>query len=213
MSKIIFSAIKRKDIGKNSSSRIRKEGFIPGVVYGDSKSPEAIAIKYDDFYKGFKLRNFFSSIFELDGIGNKTTKYVVKEVQYHPVTDVPLHVDFMRVKKGCKVGINIPVEFSDQEKSIGLKRGGVLNVVAHEILVMCDPDKIPESITVSLSGADFHHTVKLHSIELPVGVELPANAKDITIATIVAPTIVKDEPKADSATETATAAAETPQAK
>ena len=168
-------------------------------MYGDGKKPEAIAIKYDDFYKGFKLKNFFSSVFELDGVDTKTTKYVVKEVQYHPVTDVPLHVDFMRVAKGSKVTINIALEFVDQDKAPGLKRGGVLNIIAHDVTVLCDPNNIPESIKVSLDGANFHHTVKLHAIALPEGVELPGNAKDSTLATVVAPSIIKDEPQAETA--------------
>lgn len=208
MSKIIFPVIKRENTGKGSSKKYRRDGYIPGVVYGDQKAPEAIAIKYDEFYKGFKLRNFFSSVFELDGVDAKTVKYIVKEVQYHPVTDVPLHVDFMRIAKGNKVAINVAVEFVGQDKAPGLKRGGVLNVVAHDILVMCDPDNIPESIKVNLEGADFHHTVKLHSIELPDGVELPVNSKDMTIATVVAPTIIKDEPKADDAAAVAPAESE-----
>lgn len=208
MSKIIFPVIKRENTGKGSSKKYRRDGYIPGVVYGDQKAPEAIAIKYDEFYKGFKLRNFFSSVFELDGVDAKTVKYIVKEVQYHPVTDVPLHVDFMRIAKGNKVAINVAVEFVGQDKAPGLKRGGVLNVVAHDILVMCDPDNIPESIKVNLEGADFHHTVKLHSIELPNGVELPVNSKDMTIATVVAPTIIKDEPKADDAAAVAPAESE-----
>lgn len=208
MSKIIFPVIKRENTGKGSSKKYRRDGYIPGVVYGDQKAPEAIAIKYDEFYKGFKLRNFFSSVFELDGVDAKTVKYIVKEVQYHPVTDVPLHVDFMRIAKGNKVAINVAVEFVGQDKAPGLKRGGVLNVVAHDILVMCDPDNIPESIKVNLEGADFHHTVKLHSIELPNGVELPVNSKDMTIATVVAPTIIKDEPKADDAAAAAPAESE-----
>ena len=198
MSTINYTVIKREKIGGNSSAQLRRDGYLPCVVYGDNKKAEHIAVKYEDFYKGYKLRNFFSSVFELEGIDDKKTKYVVKEVQYHPVTDVPLHVDFMRVAKGSKVAINVSVEFVDQNKSPGLKRGGVLNIIAHEILLMCDPDNIPEAIKISLDGAGFHHTVKLHSLELPVGVELPHNSKDVTIATVVAPTIIKDE-GADSA--------------
>ncbi len=200
MSTINYTVIKREKIGGNSSTQLRRDGYLPCVVYGDNKKAEHIAVKYEDFYKGYKLRNFFSSVFELEGIDDKKTKYVVKEVQYHPVTDIPLHVDFMRVAKGSKVAINVCVEFVDQNKSPGLKRGGVLNIVAHEILLMCDPDNIPESIKISLDGAGFHHTVKLHSLELPVGVELPHNSKDVTIATVVAPTIIKDE-GTDSAEE------------
>lgn len=193
MSIINYTATKREKIGGNSPSQLRRSGYLPCVVYGDNRQAEHIAIKYEDFYKGFKLKNFFSSVFQLDGVDDKKTKYIVKEVQYHPVTDTPLHVDFMRIAKGSKVAINIPVDFVDQNKSPGLKRGGVLNVVAHEVLMMCDPDNIPESIKISLDGAGFHHTVKLHSLTLPAGVDLPHNSKDITIATVVAPTIIKDE--------------------
>lgn len=206
MSKIIFHVIKRENTGKCSSKKCRREGYIPGIVYGDKKDPESIAIKYDEFYKGFKLRNFFSSVFELDGVDTKNVKYIVKEVQYHPVSDVPLHVDFMRIAKGSKVAINVVVEFVGQDKAPGLKRGGVLNVVAHDILVMCDPDNIPESIKVNLEGADFHHTVKLHSIVLPDGVELPVNSKDMTIATVVAPTIIKEDSNSEAVSTTETVA-------
>ncbi len=198
MSTINYTVIKREKIGGNSSAQLRRGGYLPCVVYGDNKKAEHIAVKYEDFYKGFKLRNFFSSVFELEGIDDKKTKYVVKEVQYHPVTDIPLHVDFMRVAKGSKVAVNVSVEFVDQNKSPGLKRGGVLNIIAHEILLMCDPDNIPETIKISLDGAGFHHTVKLHSLELPVGVELPHNSKDVTIATVVAPTIIREDEVTDS---------------
>lgn len=198
MSTINYTVIKREKIGGNSSAQLRQGGYLPCVVYGDNKKAEHIAVKYEDFYKGFKLRNFFSSVFELEGIDDKKTKYVVKEVQYHPVTDIPLHVDFMRVAKGSKVAVNVSVEFVDQNKSPGLKRGGVLNIIAHEILLMCDPDNIPETIKISLDGAGFHHTVKLHSLELPVGVELPHNSKDVTIATVVAPTIIREDEVTDS---------------
>jgi large subunit ribosomal protein L25 len=140
-------------------------------------------------------------VFEVKGLEKKGQKLVVKDVQFHPVTDQPLHVDFMRVGKGSKVSVRVPLAFVNELASPGLKMGGVLNVLAHEMDVICDPDNIPEKIEIDLTGFEFHHTVHSHDVKLPEGITLPINCKSFTIATVVAPTIMKKEEESEQSTE------------
>lgn len=193
MSKIILKAEKREVSNKSAVKKIRREGRLPGIIYGANKQPEAISVCMREFKKIYSHSNFFSSIFELDGVDEKGTKYIVKDMQYHPVTDAPIHIDFMRISKGSKVAVKIALNFINQEKSPGLKQGGVLNILAHEIEVMCDPDFIPESIDVDMTGMEFHHSIHVFDVKLPKDIALPVSAKNYTVATVVAPTIVKEQ--------------------
>ena len=193
MSKIVLEVEKREGTGKGAARRMRRSGCLPGVVYGADKAPESICMCMRQFKAAYAHENFFSSIFELEGVGDKGTKYVVKDVQYHPVSDEPLHVDFMRIAKGSKVAVKIALHFTNKEKSPGLKMGGVLNVLVHEMTVLCDPDHIPEFIEIDMTGAEFHHTVHAEDVKLPEGLSLPAGSKNYAIATVVAPTIIKEQ--------------------
>lgn len=209
MATVTLEAKKRKSIGTGSARADRREGFVPCVVYGDNQPSENICIAKDLLSRYAYKSNFFSTVFEINGIGKKGQKFVAKQAQIHPVTDQVMHVDFMRVGKGSRVMVRVPVAFTNENASPGLKLGGVLNVLAHEIDVVCDPEKIPEHIEIDLTGFEFHHTVHSNTIKLPEGVSLPVNAKAVTIATVVAPTIMKsDTPAAEeSAAETSEAGA------
>lgn len=202
MATVTLEATKRDDIGTGSARADRRAGLVPCVVYGDNQPSENICIAKDLLSRYVYKSNFFSTVFEINGIGKKGQKYVAKQSQIHPVTDQVMHVDFMRVGKGSRVMVRVPVAFTNENASPGLKLGGVLNVLAHEIDVVCDPEKIPEHIEIDLTGFEFHHTVHSNTIKLPEGVSLPVNARAVTIATVVAPTIMKsDTPAAEAAPE------------
>lgn len=201
MATVTLEAKNRKNIGTGAARSDRRNGCIPCVVYGDKKVPETICICKDLLDKYVHKSNFFSTVFEINGIGKQGQKFVAKDVQFHPVTDNPIHVDFMRVGKGSKVTVRIPLNFINDQASPGIKMGGVLNVLVHEIDVICDPDNIPENIKIDLTGFEFHHTVHAYDVKLDKDVSLPAGCKNFTIATVVAPTIMKKEEESGSSAE------------
>ena len=141
--------------------------------------------------------------------GGKTTRTLPKDVQFHPVNDRPLHVDFLRISEHAKVTVAVPINFTDEEMSKGLKRGGVLNTVRHELELVCDAAEIPEEIAISLAGLDIGDSLHFSAITLPKGVESAITDRDFTIATIVAPSGLKMDAE-DAAEAEATAAAEVP---
>jgi large subunit ribosomal protein L25 len=205
MATIVLEAKHREKSGTGAARFDRKSGFIPCVIYGDAKDPEPICIAKDLVNKCAYKSNFFSTVFEMNGVGKKGQKFVAKDIQFHPVTDQPLHIDFMRVGKGSKVSVRVSLAFVNELASPGLKLGGVLNVLVHDIDIVCDPENIPEKIEIDLTGFEFHHTVHAHDVKLPDDVKLPAGCKNFTIATVVAPTIMKKE-TAEETPEAATAA-------
>ena len=215
MATVTLEAKNRENTGTGSARNCRREGFVPCVVYGDGQDPESVCISADLLARYVNKSNFFSTVFEINGIGKKNQKFVAKDVQFHPVTDRPIHVDFMRVGKGSKVTVRIPLSFINEAASPGLKLGGVLNVLTHEMDVVCDPENIPDVIEIDLTGFEFHHTVHANSVKLPEGVELPKGGRNFTVATVVAPTILRKEDEAAATAEAAPAdaAAAAPAAK
>jgi large subunit ribosomal protein L25 len=193
MATVVLEAKNREKCGTGSARSERREGFIPCVVYGDKKEAEAVCISKDLLNRYVHKSNFFSTVFEIDCLKERKQKLVAKDIQFHPVTDQPVHVDFMRVGKGGKVAVRVPLIFVNELASPGLKQGGVLNTLAHEIDVVCDPENIPDNIEIDLTGFEFHHTVHARDVKLPDGMSLPVNGKNFTIATVVAPTIMKKE--------------------
>lgn len=206
MATVVLEAENREGRGTSAARLNRKDGKVPCVVYGDNREPLSICISRDLLNRYVNKSNFFSTVFEINGVDKKGQKFVAKDLQFHPVTDQVVHVDFMRVGKGSKVTVRVPLIFTHEDASPGLKLGGVLNVLAHEIDVVTDPESIPESIEVDLTGFEFHHTVHAFGLKLPDGVALPVRSKNFTIATVVAPTIMKQEET--PATAEATPAAE-----
>ncbi|MDR1982467.1 MAG: 50S ribosomal protein L25/general stress protein Ctc [Holosporaceae bacterium] len=202
MATVVLEAKNREKFGTGSARSDRREGFIPCIIYGDSENPESICIASDVLNRYVHRSNFFSTVFEVEGIGKKGQKLIAKDVQFHPVTDQPLHVDFMRVGKSSKISVRVPLVFVNELASPGLKLGGVLNVLVHEIDVTCSSDSIPEKIEIDLTGFEFHHTVHAHDVKLPPSVNLPIGCKNFTIATVVAPTIMKkDSAEEETVTE------------
>ncbi|MDR1375524.1 MAG: 50S ribosomal protein L25/general stress protein Ctc [Holosporaceae bacterium] len=193
MANVALEAKTREVLGTGAARAERRNGFVPCVVYGNGKEPTSICISSDLLNKYAHRSNFFSTVFEIKDIGQQDQLFVAKDIQFHPVTDRPMHVDFMRVGKGSKITLRVPFAFVNEAASPGLKFGGVLNVLVHEMDVVCDPENIPEKIEIDLTGFEFHHTVHAHDIKLQDGVALPSGSKNFTIATVVAPTILKKE--------------------
>ncbi len=192
---------------KGTARHIRRQGRVPGVIYGDKQAPLSIDLDAILLMRQLERPGFFTHLFDVD-ISGKKHRVLPRDVQFHPVTDRPLHVDFLRVSPSTRVRVNVPVMFINSEKSPGIKRGGTLNVVHHEIQVMCAPDKIPEKFEVSLEGLQINDAVHLSALKIPEGVALTTHEKAFTIATIAVPSAIRSEAK--EAADAAAAAAAAP---
>ncbi|MBV9571410.1 MAG: 50S ribosomal protein L25/general stress protein Ctc [Alphaproteobacteria bacterium] len=199
----------RSGTGKGAAFRARQKGMIPGVVYGGGGDPESIAVPRRELERHVGTGTFLTTPFKL-AVDGKATRVIPRDVQLDPVTDRPVHVDFMRLQEGTKIVLAIPVRFRGQEASPGIKRGGVVNIVRHEIEVLCPVENIPEFIEVDLSGLEIHGTVHISAIKLPEGVVPMVKERDFTIASIVAPTSVIEEARAAAAAAAAAAAGGAP---
>ena len=182
----------RERAGKGASRALRRDGRVPAVVYGGKEEPLAIHVEEKELVRQLMTGHFFNSIVEVE-VGGKKVRTLPKDVAFHPVTDRPLHADFLRLAKGATVHVNVPVVFINEEKSPGLKRGGVLNVVRHELELVCAADKIPDEITIDVTGFDVGESVHISNVSLPAGSESAITDRDFTIATIVAPSALKSE--------------------
>ena len=175
----------RESVGKKKARQLRHDGFVPGVLYGGDSAPTAISIELKDLNQYCFSQSFFSKIFEVDFNGKKEN-IIAKDITFHPVTDVPWCVDFMRITKGSKVRVNVKIEFVNTDKSIGMKKGGVLNIVVHQIECICDVSNIPDKFIVDLGGKDIGASFSIADIAMPNGVS-PVHASNVVIATIVSP--------------------------
>lgn len=190
----------RERAGKGSARAARREGFVPAVIYGDKKPPVMINIPRNVLTKVLNKGGFLTNLFEIK-INGKTEKVLPRDIQTDPVSDSPMHVDFLRLSAGTKIFIEVPVHFKDHEESEGLSRGGVLNVVRHQIECHCLMEAIPEYFEASLKGLDIGDAVHISDIKLPEGVELAIKDRDFTIATIAPPSILTAEEEAGEAPE------------
>jgi large subunit ribosomal protein L25 len=170
--------------GKGGARATRREGRIPGILYGDKKEPENIAVDYRAISQQMHTGHFQSTVFTLD-VDGKKTRVIPRGVQLDPIRDFPIHVDFMRVGKDALVTVEVPVRFLNEGASPGLKRGGVLNIVRHEIAVRCPADAIPDRFEVDLTGLEIGDSVHISAIALPKGVRTTITGRDFTVATIV----------------------------
>jgi large subunit ribosomal protein L25 len=189
----------RERAGKGASRELRRNGRVPAVIYGGKEEPLAIHLELKELTRQLGTGHFFNSIIEVE-IGGKTHRTQPKDVAFHPVTDRPLHVDFLRVAKGATVHVNVPVVFENEEASPGLKRGGVLNVVHHELELIVNADNIPHEIVVDLTGFDVGESIHLNHVKLPKGVEVVVHGDDDTIASIAAPSALRSS-EGDEAAE------------
>lgn len=187
-----LSAEARERAGKGASRAVRREGRVPAVIYGNKQEPTSIHIEEKALVMSMANGHFMNSVV-LIGLNGETIRTLPKDVQFHPVTDRPLHVDFLRIGEHTTVNVKVPVAFTDEDKAPGIKRGGVLNIVEHEIELIVDAAHIPDDITISLAGLDVGSSIHLADVKLPKGAK-PAHAdRDITVATIVAPSALKSE--------------------
>jgi large subunit ribosomal protein L25 len=194
-----FNAVARAQVGKGEARATRRSGLVPGVIYGNKQAPVAIALDPRIIVAEMNKAGFYSRLFDIS-VDGKVERCVCRDIQRHPVTDQAVHADFLRVSADAKIHVHVPVHFTNQEQSPGLKRGGVLNVVTHEVEIVAPANAIPEAINVDLSGLDIGASVHVAGLALPAGVTIVTHQKDITLATIAAPTVApagaSEEPSA-----------------
>ncbi len=182
----------RERAGKGASRELRRNGRVPCVVYGDKKEPLSVHVEEKLLTKLLHTGHFMNSVVmvEVDGKANRT---LPKAVDFHPVTSRPIHVDFLRIGAHSQVHVAVPVRFANEEASPGLKRGGVLNIVRHELELVCDASKIPDEIQLDLTGLDIGDSVHISQVTLPEGSKSAIDDRDFTIITVVAPSAMKSE--------------------
>src|SRR3954470_14648331 len=182
----------RDRAGKGASRALRREGRVPAVVYGEKKEPLAIHVEEKLLSKMLSTGHFMNSVIMIDFEG-KPHRTLPKAADFHPVSSRPIHVDFLRIGEHTKVTVGIPVRFDNEDDSPGLKRGGVLNVVQHELELVCDAASIPNEIHIDLTGLEIGDSVHIGQVKLPDGVTAANQEEDFTVATIVAPSAMKAE--------------------
>jgi large subunit ribosomal protein L25 len=193
MAQVTTLAAEMRDRATKGTARaVRRQNLIPAVIYGDKQPPISISLEHAMLARHVDKSGFMTHLFDLE-IAGKKHRVLPRDVQYDPLSDRPIHVDFLRVSASTKVRVDVPVAFLFPEKSPGIKRGGTLNVVHHSIQVSCSPDQIPERFEVSLEGLQINEAVHLSALKLPEGVKLTTHEKDFTIATIAVPSAVRSE--------------------
>lgn len=203
---ITLNASPRILSGTGGARAVRTSGMVPGIIYGNKKEPEMIAMDPKVLMTECLQPGFFSRLYSV-AVDGKEQEVLAKAVQFHPVTDRPIHVDFMRISKGAKVHVFVPVTFINDDKAPGIKRGGVLNIVHHNLELICPAHSIPEKLVVDLTGCDINQTIHLDALALPSDVVAAHPDRDNTIATIVAPTVMEEEKPAEDATAGGSASA------
>jgi len=196
----ILKATKRTSTSTGQVNRLRSEGFIPAVLYGGKKNNLNISLKKLHLQDLIKTETFMSKVFNLDVDGNPE-KVLPREVAFDPVSDEPIHIDFIRITKGSILTLEIPVKFINFDKSPGLKKGGVLNIVRRRVELKCPTENIPNEIVVDLDNTEINTSLKISSVKLPENIVPTITDRDFVIATVVAPTILVETEKVE---ETAT---------
>ena len=192
MSEALTLPAETRRAGKGASRALRREGRVPAVVYGGKDEILVVHVEAKELSRQLGTGHFFNSIVEIE-VGGKKVRTLPKDVAFHPVSERPLHVDFLRLAADAKVTVNVPVLFVNEEASPGLKRGGVLNIVRHELELVCDSDSIPSDITIDLTGLEVGDSIHIEQVTLPAGSVSAITDRDFTIATIVAPSAMKSE--------------------
>jgi large subunit ribosomal protein L25 len=188
---------------KGDLSSIRNNGGVPAIIYGGEAQNEKVSVSKKLLKSLMDKDNFLSNIVTLN-VDGKTQNVLPREIKYHIITDEPIHVDFLRVVPGVKIRIEVPVQFINHEKSPGLKRGGVLNIVRRKVELRCPSEKIPENLVIDLDGVEIGESFKISSINLDSEVKPTIQGRDFVIATLAAPTVMKEPEKpaeADAAAE------------
>ncbi|MDY0959885.1 50S ribosomal protein L25/general stress protein Ctc [Sphingomonas sp. CFBP8993] len=189
---LTLAAETRDQVGKGASRSLRREGRVPAVIYGQNKAAASIHLEEKALVKALMTGHFFTSVIMVDG-----QRTLAKDVAFHPVTDRPLHVDFLRIGEHETVTVAVPVVFADEDECPGIKKaGGVLNVTRHEIELVVDAANIPTEITISLKGLEVGDSIHISDVKLPKGAEPAIDDRDFAIATIVPPTVLTAEDEA-----------------
>jgi large subunit ribosomal protein L25 len=200
---ITLTAEARSRAGKGAARATRRAGRVPAIIYGDHKEPVLISLEPRELGRALARPGFFATLVDV-GVDGTTHRTLPRDVQYHPVSDTPVHVDFMRVGAGAQVTVTVPVVFTNHERSPGLRRGGILNIVRHGVEMVCSVDRIPERLVVDLDGLDIGDSLHIGAIEMPEGARPVIQERDFTVATIGAPSVVREEAAAAAATAAVT---------
>lgn len=201
-----FVAQTRDKGAKGAARAVRRSGRVPAVIYGNKQDPELISLDGRDILRALHRGAFTSKLVDID-VGGKKTRVLPRDVQLDPVKDRPVHVDFLRIVGASRIRLMVPVVFTDDLKSPGLKKGGVLNVVRHEIEFQCRADSIPEKIIISLDGREIGDSIHISAVNLPDGITPVISNRDFTIATIAPPTTQEVDVKPTAAEGAAATAA------
>ena len=192
---LTLAAETRDRVGKGASRALRRDGRVPAVIYGQNKEPTSIHLEEKALVKALGTGHFMNTVVMING-----ERTLPKDVHFHPVTDRPVHVDFLRISAHTTVTVAVPVVFVDEEEAPGLKKGGVLNVVRHELELVCDASDIPSEVTISLKGLEVGDSLHISAVTLPKGTTSAIDDRDFTIATVVAPSALKSS-EGDTSTE------------
>ena len=183
----VLPAKGRDRAGKGAARATRREGLVPGVVYGGSKEPVMIALDPRVIWKGLEGGHFYSTIYTIDVDGGSNEQALARDVQFHPVTDQPLHVDFVRVSKNTEVNVMVPVVFRNVEDSVGVREGGIFNVLRHEVELVCTAANMPQEVEVDVANFEVGDTIRMSDVSLPKGVAPAITDRDFVVANINAP--------------------------
>lgn len=189
---IEIKASARPRAGKGAARAVRRDGKVPGVIYGENREPETIALDQNELWKLLQRGRFLATVFDVN-VDGKKDRVLARDIQLDPVKDRPIHVDFLRVAPTSRVRVNVPVRFINEALSPGLKRGGVLNIVRREIEVTCPASSIPETFEVSLEGLEIGRSVHISAVKLPDNVRPTILNRDFTVATIAGAASMKPE--------------------
>ncbi|MDR3438484.1 50S ribosomal protein L25/general stress protein Ctc [Telmatospirillum sp.] len=201
MSEVTTLNVEARDrAGKGAARDTRRLGKVPGVIYGNKLPPISIALDPRVLWTEMNKPGFLTRLFDIS-VNGKVERVLCRDVQRHPVNEQALHVDFLRVSAESKVHVHVPVHFINQEQSVGIKRGGVLNVVHHELEVIAPANAIPEALVIDLASLDIGGSVHLSSMALPAGVTVVSHEKNMTIATVSAPTVAAADVEEEAAPE------------
>jgi large subunit ribosomal protein L25 len=195
---VTLSAERRERAGKGAARATRRMGRVPGIIYGGTQEPITISLEPRELARALARRGFLATLVEVS-VDGAVHRALPREVQYHPATDAPLHVDFMRVGADTRVTVTVPVVFINPERSIGLRRGGILNIVRHGVELICQVDNIPEQLVVDLNGLDIGDSVHISAVSFPAGARPTITDRDFTIASIAASSAVREEAAAAAA--------------
>ncbi|MCB1510890.1 MAG: 50S ribosomal protein L25/general stress protein Ctc [Hyphomicrobiaceae bacterium] len=188
-------ATARPRAGKGAARAVRREGKVPAVIYGNKETPETIAVDNNELTRLLRRGHFMSSVFDIK-LDGRTVRALPRDIQFDPVKDFPIHVDFQRVAADGRIRIAIPVEIINEDKSPGMKRGGVLNMVRHEIEVFCPADRIPATLEIDLAGVEIGTSIHISAIALPEGVTPTITDRDFTVITVAGSAAAKSDANA-----------------